>query len=158
MIRPAREGDAEAVVALWTRAYFTEGEGGRETPYSRADFDATAATAAHFLIAEREGAAIGVVALLAPEQPSRAVAREGEAELGRLVVDSTARHRGIGHALVKHCTEIALAEGWPAIALWSRAYQTAAHRLYESLGYERQPHRDTVDETSHARLVFRLSL
>ncbi len=157
MIREATERDAEAVVALWTEAYFTEGEGGRDTPYARSDFDATAAAAAHLLVAERDGEIVGVAALLAPGEPSRAVAREGEAELARLVVGSGARRGGVGRCLAERCTALARAEGWPAIALWSRPYQTAGHRLYESLGYERTPERDSVDETGHARFVFRLS-
>jgi ribosomal protein S18 acetylase RimI-like enzyme len=157
VIREATERDAGVVVALWTEAYFTEGEGGRDAPYARSDFDATAAAAAHLLVAEAGGAVVGVVALLAPEEPSRAVAREGEAELARLVVAASCRRQGIGRVLAEHCTALARTEGWPAIALWSRPYQTTGHRLYESLGYRRLPERDSVDETGHARLVFRLS-
>lgn len=158
MIRAATDKDADAIVALWTEAYFSEGEGGRDTPYARADFDLTVATAAHFLVAELDGAVAGVVALLAPDQPTRAVAGAGEAELARLVVGSNSRHRGIGRALVERCAELAGEDGWRAIALWSRPYQVAGHRLYESLGYERQAERDSVEETGFARLVFRLEL
>jgi ribosomal protein S18 acetylase RimI-like enzyme len=158
VIRGAGERDAEAVVALWTEAYFTEGEGGRDAPYARSDFDATAAAAAHLLVAERDGAVLGVVALLAPGEPSCAVARAGEAELARLVVGSGARRRGVGRALAERCAVLAREEGWTAIALWSRPYQTAGHRLYESLGYERAPERDSVGETGFGRLVFRLDL
>lgn len=156
MIRKATTDDAGAVVALWTEAYFTEGEGGRDAPYERHEFEETVAAAAHMLVAERRREVVGVVALLAPEEPSPAVAIEGEAELARLVVGSGARRRGVGRALAERCAELARAEGWPAIALWSRPYQTAAHRLYESLGYERLPERDSVDETGFGRLVFRL--
>ncbi len=158
VIREAEERDAEAVVALWTEAYFTEGEGGRGAPYAKSDFDATAAAAAHLLVAEADGTVVGVVAVLAPGGPALAVAREGEAELARLVVAASSRRQGIGRALADRCAALALEEGWPAIALWSRPYQTAGHRLYESLGYERAPERDSVDETGFGRLVFRLDL
>jgi ribosomal protein S18 acetylase RimI-like enzyme len=158
LIRGATEHDGPAVVDLWTEAYFTEGEGGRDTPYELAEFEATAASAAHLLVAEHDGEVVGVVALLGPEETSRAVATEGEAELARLVVGSGARRRGFGCALAERCAELALAEGWPAIALWSRPYQVAGHRLYESLGYVRVPERNTVDETGFGRLVFRLSI
>jgi ribosomal protein S18 acetylase RimI-like enzyme len=157
-IRAATAQDADAVVALWTEAYFTEGEGGRDTPYERHEFEATAAAAAHLLVAEHDGKVVGVVALLSPDEPSRAVAAEGEAELARLVVGSDARRRGVGRALAERCAELARAEDWPAIALWSRPYQTAGHQLYESLGYERLSERDSVDETGFARLVFRLPI
>lgn len=156
-VRRVRANDADAVVALWTEAYFAEGEGGRDAPYERHEFEATAEAAAHMLVAERDGEVVGVVALLAPGEPSRAVAVEGEAELARLVVGSGARRQGIGRALAERCAELARAEGWPAIALWSRPYQTAGHRLYESLGYERVSERDSVDETGFGRLVFRLA-
>lgn len=158
MIRDATDKDAEAIAALWTEAYFTEGEGGRDTPYARSDFEETRDAAAHLLVAEIDGAVLGVVALLAPGEPSRAVALEGEAELARLVVSSAARRQGIGRALADRCAELARNEGWPAISLWSRLYQRAGHRLYESLGYQRRPERDSTDETGFGRLVFRLEL
>lgn len=158
MIRPATSEDAEAIAALWTEAYFDEGEGGRDTPYSRSDFEETERAAAHLLVAEMDGAVAGVVALLAPSASTAAVAKDGEAELARLVVSSTARRRGVGRALANHCTELARNEGWPAISLWSRPYQRAGHRLYESLGYERRPERGSTDETGFDRLVFRLDL
>jgi ribosomal protein S18 acetylase RimI-like enzyme len=156
-IRAARADDTGAVVALWTEAYFTEGEGGRDTPYAPSDFQATAG-AEHFLVAELDGAVIGVVALLAPGDPAAAVAHPDEAELTRLAVSSAARRKGVGRALANRCAELARDRAWRVIALWSRPYQTAGHRLYESLGYERAPARDGVDETGFERLVFRLKL
>jgi ribosomal protein S18 acetylase RimI-like enzyme len=158
VIRAATSEDAEAIVALWTEAYFSEGEGGRDAPYSRSDLEETAAAAAHLLVAESADVVVGVVALLAPNEPSRTVALAGEAELVRLVVSSTARRQGVGRALSNRCTELARSEAWPAISLWSRPYQRAGHRLYESLGYQRQPKRDNIDETGFERLVFRLDL
>lgn len=156
-IREATERDAEAVTGLWTQAYVVEGLGGRTESYTAAEFAATLARGT-VLVAEREGPALGVVALLAPGAQGRAVARDGEAELARLAVASGARRAGIGRELVLRCEALARAKGWQAIALWSRPYQTAAHRLYESLGYRRAPGRDTTDETGHGRLVFVLDL
>lgn len=158
MIRSAADKDSEAIVALWTEAYFDEGEGGRDTPYARSDFEETRAVAAHLLVAEMGGAVVGVVALLAPDEPSHAVALEGEAELARLVVSSHARRQGVGRALTNRCNELARSEEWAAISLWSRPYQRAGHRLYESVGYQRQPERDSTDETGFNRLVFRLAV
>jgi ribosomal protein S18 acetylase RimI-like enzyme len=158
VIRAATDKDAEAIAALWTEAYFDEGEGGRDAPYSRTDFEETQAAAAHLLVAERDGAVLGVVALLAPDEPGLAVALEDEGELARLVVSSAARRQGIGRALANRCAQLARNERWPAISLWSRPYQRAGHRLYQSLGYQRQPERDSTDETGFKRLVFRLEL
>jgi GNAT superfamily N-acetyltransferase len=156
-IRAAIDEDAAPVAALWTRAYVTEGEGGRTLPYSEADFSETARRGRVF-VAERRGSPVGVVALLAPGAPGRVVAQAREAELVRLVVAASARRLGTGRALVERCEEMARTAGWDAIALWSRRYQTEAHRLYESLGYQRVPERDSVEETGFERLVFRLAL
>lgn len=156
-IRAANERDAKAVTDLWTAAYVTEGEGGRALPYSESDYFETARRGRVF-VAERDGVVVGVVALSAPSAAGNAVATDEEAELSRLVVSAPARRLGTGEALVGHCHEIARAADWGAIALWSRRYQIAAHRLYESLGYERMPERDQTDESGHERLVFRLKL
>ncbi len=156
-VREASEQDAAAIADLWTAAYVDEGEGGRTVPYSEADLLETAGRGRVF-VAERDGAVVGVVALSPPGAPGQAVARAGEAELSRLVVSAPARQLGTGRALVGHCHELARASGWSAIALWSRAYQTAAHRLYESLGYRRLPERDRIDDSGHERLVFRLEI
>ena len=157
MIREARPDDAEPVAALWTEAYVTLGGGGRLEPYEQADFHQTASRGEVF-VAERAGAVAGVVALFPPGTPGLAVARGEEAELARLAVAAAARSEGIGGALTELCTQRARTAGWGAIALWSRPYQREAHRLYESLGYERAPQRDCVDETGFERLVFRLDL
>lgn len=156
-IRLARRQDASAVTNLWTEAYVIEGKGGRALPYVEADFFETASHARIF-VTERDAKVVGVVALSPPGAPGRAVARADEAELSRLVVSASVRRLGIGRELIDHCHALASTAGWSAIALWSRRYQRAAHRLYESLGYERVPERDRTDEGGHERLVFRLAL
>jgi ribosomal protein S18 acetylase RimI-like enzyme len=157
LIRDANEHDGPAIVDLWTEAYFTEGEGGRTAPYTGVDFAETARDG-RVLVAERQETVVGVVALFPPGAPGRAVAQAGEAELARLVVAASARRLGIGRVLVERCEQLARAAGWDAIGLWSRRYQVAGHHLYESLGYERAPERDSVDETGFERIVFQLVL
>lgn len=156
-VREAGERDAVAIVDLWTAAYVDEGEGGRALPYSEADF-LEMAECGRVFVAEREDAVVGVVALSPPGAPDQAVAQAGEAELSRLVVAASARRLGIGRVLVGHCHELARASDWSAIALWSRPYQTAAHRLYESFGYRRLPERDRFDDSGYERFVFRLDI
>ncbi len=172
-IREASGEDAGAIAALWTEAYVTLGVGGRSKPYTTADFRDSARHGEVFVVDEadrmegvgggevagaRRGGIAGVVVLFAPGDPGRVVAASDEAELSRLAVASSARRMGIGRALTRFCEERARAADWNAIALWSRPRQVEAHRLYESLGYRRVPERDSVDETGHDRLLFRLAL
>jgi ribosomal protein S18 acetylase RimI-like enzyme len=152
-IRPATNDDSSAVRELWTQAYVTEGEGGRDDPYTEAEFAETAERGEVF-VAEREGEVVGVVALLPPGGGDLAVAVDGEAELARLAVAPAARRGGVGDALVERCERHAREAGWDAIALWSRPYQHAGHRLYERRVYRRAPERDSVDEIGFGRFVF----
>jgi ribosomal protein S18 acetylase RimI-like enzyme len=156
-IRPATEEDAEAVAALWTEAYSGVSPEGRQAPYAAADLAASSRHGRAF-VAEREGEVVGVVVLQRPGSPDAVVAVAGEAELWRLAVTPGARGGGIGRALTELCGERARELGARAVALYSRPYQTEAHRLYESCGYRRDPRRDSVDAGGGRRLVFVLEL
>jgi ribosomal protein S18 acetylase RimI-like enzyme len=156
-IRGAEEGDAGAVIALWTEAYADAGPEGRREAYALQEYFAVAAGAAVSVAEDDDGEVVAVVALFAPGAAGRSVAGPGEAELARLAVAGTARRRGIGRRLVERCAGEARALGAEAIALWSRPYQTDAHRLYESLGYRRVSERDGEDRDGR-RWVFRLDL
>jgi ribosomal protein S18 acetylase RimI-like enzyme len=153
LIRPATEADAEAAAALWTAAYTARGEGeGRSRPYSTTDFADSARRGEPYL-AEEGGEALGIVVFHPPGATGTAIATEGEAELSRLAVAESARRRGVGRALAELCERRARECGADAIVLWSRPYQLAAHRLYESLGYHRAPGRDASDPEGR-RVVF----
>jgi ribosomal protein S18 acetylase RimI-like enzyme len=155
-IRPATDDDAEAVAHLWTEGYTGAGPGGRSTPYSAAEFTAAARRGRPFVALEGEEL-VGVVVFFGPDAEGKTVAGAGEAELAKLVVAAAARGRGVGRALGERCTELAREAGAEGIALWSRPYQAAGHRLYESLGYRRRPERDDEDGDGR-RLIFRLDL
>src|SRR6201985_9167 len=141
-IRDADEDDADAIVALWTEAYAKADPGGRQEPYALQEYFAVAASAAVTAALDDAAAWVAVAALSPPGAPPRSVARPGEAEFARLAVTGRARRQGIARALVEALDERARELGAEAVALWSRPYQTAAHGLYESLGYPRLPERD----------------
>ena len=155
-IREADEGDAAAVAALWTEAYADAGPEGRQEPYALQEYFAVAATA-HVTVAVDDEEVVAVAALFPPGAPGRSVAGPGEAEFARLAVADRARRRGIGRALVLGATEQARGLGAEAVVLWSRPYQTAAHALYESLGWRRVAERDE-DDRDGRRWVFILGL
>jgi GNAT superfamily N-acetyltransferase len=58
------------------------------------------------------------------------------AEVGRLFVDPAVRRQGIAHALVRHATEWAVAQG-ADLTLWVTDHLRAAQALYERAGFER---------------------
>lgn len=156
-IREAEETDAAAVTALWTEAYADAGPEGRREPYALREYFAVAASAKVSVAEDEGGELVAVIALFPPGAPGHSVAGPGEAELARLAVAAGARRRGIGRDLVERCAAAARAFGAEALVLWSRPYQTDAHRLYESLGYRRVPARDGEDRDGR-RWVFRLGL
>ena len=59
------------------------------------------------------------------------------AEIGGLVIDETARSRGIGAALVEHVERWAAERGLARMRVRSRVSRAEAHRFYERLGYAR---------------------
>jgi GNAT superfamily N-acetyltransferase len=59
------------------------------------------------------------------------------AELMGLVVDSTARRRGVGRELVDVAENWTLAQGLSSLTVRSNAAREQSHPFYESLGYSR---------------------
>jgi ribosomal protein S18 acetylase RimI-like enzyme len=148
LIRPASEADAAAVTALWTEAYSGRHPEGRQLPYEESEFFAALDAGGVWVAVDPANAGeavLGVVALQPPGSPAKTIAIDGEAEFGRLAVSVASRGRGTGRALVEHTIVSAREWGAGAIALWSRPYQSEAHRIYESLGFRRARGRDSRD-------------
>lgn len=156
-IRPAAATDAAAVAALWTEAYADAGHEGRHDPYAEAEFFAAASRGETTVVWDEDDGVVAVIVLGPPGASGRAIAEGEEAELSRLAVAVGWRRRGIGRRLVERVGERARELGAAAIVLWSRPYQTDAHRLYEELNYRRAPDRDSRDADGR-RLVFHLDL
>jgi ribosomal protein S18 acetylase RimI-like enzyme len=55
-----------------------------------------------------------------------------------VVVDESARGRGVGAALTREAVRLARAEGARTVDLTSRPSRGAANRLYERLGFEQR--------------------
>lgn len=75
--------------------------------------------------------------------------------LHKLYVGKYARRQGLGEALVRMVEDEARSLGYQAVDLWSDTRFGDAHRLYERLGYVRQPEtRDLMDLSSSIEYHF----
>ena len=78
-------------------------------------------------IAEVEGKPVGSVFLIRVDNET--------AKLRLLILDPTARGKGIGTRLVAACTGFARAAGYRRITLWTHSILIAARKLYATEGY-----------------------
>jgi ribosomal protein S18 acetylase RimI-like enzyme len=143
-IRQARPEEYDTVGELIVRVYLDGGFIAPDSPYLPELRDvADRVTATEVLVAvDDAGAVLGSVTFCPPGSPYAEITDEGEAEFRMLVVDPAARGRGLGEALVRACIERARALGSPRLRLSTLPLMTAAHRLYERLGFVRTPERD----------------
>jgi ribosomal protein S18 acetylase RimI-like enzyme len=97
-----------------------------------------------------------LAAIIASPATTILVARDGEAIVGTLtlacfrtataqrawiedvVVDESARGRGVGEALAREAIELARAAGARTVDLTSRPSREAANRMYEKVGFSRR--------------------
>jgi GNAT superfamily N-acetyltransferase len=90
-----------------------------------------------------DGRVLGGVAYVSgPGTPYAESQRDDEAGFRMLAVEPSEGGRGIGRALAEACITRARAEGRNGVSIYSRPARSYAHRLYRSLGFERDPARD----------------
>ncbi|RLV57053.1 GNAT family N-acetyltransferase [Aeromicrobium phragmitis] len=105
----------------------------------------TAARADDVVVATAGDEVLGAVTWCPPGSPHREVAQaDDEGEFRALAVDPEHRGRGAARALVEACLQRGRELGLTSVWLCSLAEMTKAHRLYESLGFQRAPERDWV--------------
>ncbi len=142
-VRRARRGDYAAIGEVTVAAYaeFTQG---RADPYvaKLADAETRDLEAELWVAVDPDDEVLGTVTVSPQGSPWREIAVEDEGEFRMLAVAPSARGRGIGLALAQHCVDRFREEGSPAVVLSSLVEMTAAHRLYERLGFARLPERD----------------
>jgi ribosomal protein S18 acetylase RimI-like enzyme len=111
------------------------------------------------LIALEDGRIVGTVTYV--PDPSSEFAhgqRDGEASIRMLAVTREHGRRGIGRALSLACVERARAGGRSAVVLHADEVMAASQRLYESLGFRRDPARDYIPEDGTRLLSYVLEL
>ncbi|MBM9578405.1 GNAT family N-acetyltransferase [Leptospira sp. 201903070] len=89
-------------------------------------------------------AVVGMVIVGMNENPYRQIAEMDEAEMQLLATLPTVRQKGIGENLCRHFEIEARSLGFSKAVLSTQSSMEAAHRLYEKLGYRRDPSRDWI--------------
>ena len=90
------------------------------------------------------GSLLGTVTTPRPDANLSPLGREGELDFRLLAVAPAARGRGIGALLTAHVVVLARSRGLKRVVLNSGPDMIGAHRLYERLGFERLPARETT--------------
>ena len=116
------------------------------------------ARSAHVLAALDRHGLLGCVTVILDESPWREISGPGEGEFRMLAVDPSAQGRGVGQALVQASVDVICAAGRERVVISSAADMTAAHRLYERLGFTRAPERDWRPAPEVQLRVYELAL
>jgi ribosomal protein S18 acetylase RimI-like enzyme len=154
----ARPDDVVAVGALTAEAYVADGLITDDDEYAAELRDAQRrADEAVLLVAtaptpDGREAVVGTITV-APYASSYAeVAEPGEVELRMLAVAPEARHQGIAAQLMRAAQREALELGARRLVLSTLDAMAAAQRLYDRLGFVREPERDWGHEVVHLRV------
>jgi ribosomal protein S18 acetylase RimI-like enzyme len=148
------DGDWEQATSLMQRVYVG---GGYTAAASASDFMTrkNLEPAGQLLVAVDDAdVVLGAVLLLHPVSALRQLAGAEEREFRLLAVDEKARGKGVGEQLVQACLDRAFAAGAQAVVLWTQPSMYSAHRLYERMGFRREPERDQEDPRGFTRLVY----
>ena len=155
LVRPARDDELDAAGEIVAQAYAGEPDMVGHDDYLEVIRDARSRTRdAEVLVAvDAHDRLLGCVTYVpGPESEWAEVERPGEAGFRMLGVAPEARGRGVGVALVLACAERARAAGRTAVAISTTPERAPAQRLYDRLGFRRDPERD-FDPVPGVRLL-----
>ena len=117
-----------------------------EGPYRQTirDTGARVAAGSQVWVAVECGMVLGTVTFTDTDDPNFEDDGHGDCGFRMLGVAPHAQGRGVGRALVSTCIEAAADAGRDRLAIYSLEWMTAAHRLYEQMGFVRRPDRDVM--------------
>jgi ribosomal protein S18 acetylase RimI-like enzyme len=164
-IRPVRPDEYAVLGAITVDAYVGLDGHVPEPEYERelADIGRRAEAEATLVLAaidEEDGGRVlgGVTYVRDHSSPMAEHLLDGTASIRMLAVAPAAQGRGVGRRLSEACIELARADGAHEVVLHSTPWMTAAHRLYLSLGFERDPSLDFSPVPGIDLLGFRIKL
>jgi GNAT superfamily N-acetyltransferase len=162
LIRPVQPHEYEALGELTVDSYVTL-DGNVDDPEYEAEL-ADVRTRAEsprtivLVAVDDDGLLGGVTYAVDHTSPYAEETPEDAAAFRMLAVARRAQGRGAGKALVEACIAEAKADGKAALVLHTTSWMTTAHRLYDRLGFRRDPARDWPIMPDVTLLAYRLDL
>jgi ribosomal protein S18 acetylase RimI-like enzyme len=141
-VEPAGSDDFPAIARLTVDVYVGGELAGDAYTAQLADVPGRASRSDLLVVRDSDGRIVGSVALVLTGDFGEVTTSDEESAFRMLVVDPAARGRGIGELLVTTCLDRARAVGKRRMVLSTDPRMTAAHRLYERMGFRRLPERD----------------
>ncbi|GAA2752215.1 N-acetyltransferase [Kitasatospora cinereorecta] len=160
VIRRAREEDLAAAGAVTVEAFVGDGHTPAGGDYVTLLRDTRRRNEeAELLVAvdPADGAVLGCVTFAAGGTEWADIAAPHEGEIRMLAVGAAARGRGVGEALVRATMDRSRELGLTGMAFSTRPRMTAAHRVYERLGFVRDPARDWEPRPGIDLLVYTIT-
>ena len=157
-IERATSVDHAAIAELTVSVYVGGGLAGPDYGVELADVARRAELAELLVVRDEAGRLVGSVALVLDGDFGEVTETDDEAAVRMLVVDPAAQGRGIGALLMTECLRRAREAGKRRMVLSTSTVMTAAHRLYERLGFTRLPERDWSPVPGVDLLVYALDL
>jgi GNAT superfamily N-acetyltransferase len=161
LIRPARPDEYDAIGELSVRVYLAEGYTRADSPYNAVlrDVEPRAEKAELMVAVDEADRILGTVTYAGLGSPyAEHVSSPEEGSFRMLVVDPTARGRGVGEALVRWCIDRARESGVRSLRLSTLSGMAAAGRLYLRLGFVRTPERDWTPQPGVDLITYGLEI
>ncbi len=158
-IRPAVAAEFAAIADICEAAYTPFVAPGHVYVGVLRDVARRAAEAELLVAAEPGGGRVlGTVTFVPDGGPLGEIARPDEGEFRMLAVDPAAQGRGVGEALLRRVLAESARRGKAGVACSSQPAMRAAHRVYERLGFRRDPSRDWSPVPGVDLLAFAVAL
>jgi ribosomal protein S18 acetylase RimI-like enzyme len=157
-VETARPDDFADIADLTVRAYLDERLASERYAMELADVAGRAGRSELLVVRDAAGRVVAGVALVLAGDFGEITASDDEAAFRMLAVDPAVRGRGVGELLVRSCLDRARAAGKQRMVRSTDPRMSAAHRLYERLGFRRLPERDWSPAPGVDLLVYALDL
>ncbi|MCC9309632.1 GNAT family N-acetyltransferase [Kitasatospora sp. RB6PN24] len=143
-IRRATEADLRPAGEVTVEAFVGDGHVDPDGRYAALLRDAArrAAEAELLVAVDAADQVLGCVTFAVGGTEWADIATPGEGEIRMLATAAAARGRGVGEALVRTTVARSRELGLTGMAFSTQPRMTAAHRVYERVGFRRTPERD----------------